>query len=220
MEHCVKDWPKHKQTCRPAAGSSSRSSGFASSAGSNRPSPFGEIPNGVLLPVDASPAKKGEWLVDCYRMRVHDEMQWAGRGRGMFILNADEEDVIDDFLVFCKLAVQSGVIKRDWHWNETFKAARCLLATMFTKADAQEKYGSEHIMDPMMGKPSLRYTGERIYGTSVQDSMDSPQYARMEHLINSGQGGFREFLEDVGGKAAWDALIRDFKISSDAVISG
>ena len=59
----------------------------------------------LWLGVGLGPKKQREWLVDCYRMRLDDDYAVGGDVRGGSLYDQSEPDeIIQDFLVFCRLA--------------------------------------------------------------------------------------------------------------------
>ncbi len=64
------------------------------------------------------PAVQAEWLCDCYRLRVHDDAHYgAGYLHGPSHPAATPTSVLQDFFVFCKLAVANRLVPRDWQWG-------------------------------------------------------------------------------------------------------
>ncbi len=48
-----------------------------------------------------------EWLIDCYRMRVHDDMQWCGGNmRGAYNPDSTPASICTDFLLWMKLCAR------------------------------------------------------------------------------------------------------------------
>jgi len=120
---------------------------------------------------------KYEWLVDCYRMRADDDVVWgSGYAHGLYDPDVLSEEkakvlvVLEDFLVFSKLALARGVIpSSDWSWDFHIRAANDLLLGAFDKEDAKEKYGQENVFMAAMGGRSLRATAEVVYNTSIME---------------------------------------------------
>ena len=93
-----------------------------------------------------------EWLVDCYRMRLDDEYAWQGDIRAGSLYDGSEAShIVQDFLVFCRLAKDCRAIPANWSWPKFLNAASDLLAFAFDKDCAREKYGRENIFSPMIG---------------------------------------------------------------------
>lgn len=111
-------------------------------------------------------------------MRVDDDYVWGG-GSGFKYVDLGFNvhglyrarkgygamAIVTDFLFFCKLAKARGAIPPDWEWKKFMGQAAELLVLVFEKSDAKEKYGGENVFSPMVGgRPSLRYTANKIYG--------------------------------------------------------
>jgi hypothetical protein len=63
-----------------------------------------------------STAKRYEWLIDCYRLRVSDDARWGHYVHGLYAAVARGPGtytrvnvILPDLLVFCKLAVRAKV---------------------------------------------------------------------------------------------------------------
>jgi hypothetical protein len=161
-----------------------------------------------------SPKKQHVWLVDCYRMRVDDDMVYGGDCVGLYNPESDKGDVLLHFLVFCRLAVAHGVVPRGWDWPAFLREAAKLLPFAFEKEDAKEKWGGENVFSVFMGGRSLRTTGEVVYGSSIgslsevhDDEMRVYQELEdrdWEELIESPDAA--RVFRSVGGVAAWREL--------------
>jgi hypothetical protein len=154
------------------------------------------------------------WLVDCYRMRADDDYAHAGNYHGLYA-QASTLELIADFLKFCKLAVQHGVIPSNWDWNKFLVAAKGELKYAFEKSDAQEKYGGENIFSAMMGGRSLRATAEGIYDSSCMGGQPSNAYKKVDKLVEQSKifaeqstnfGTHTALFADVGGANIWQNL--------------
>ncbi|PRW32888.1 tRNA pseudouridine synthase [Chlorella sorokiniana] len=178
-----------------------------------------------------SEAKRYEWLVDCYRMRVDDEYAWQGEARGLYGAQAGgcKEDVVEDFLIFCKLAVANGVVpQQHWDWGKFLRIAADLLPYAFEKSDASDKWGGENIFAAAMGGRSLRATAEVVFGSGLS-SHCGPSEAEQDliyriqdqlHELLAGQGEGPAMFADVGGQAVWRKLLKRaalFSISTTSV---
>ncbi|KAF5825849.1 hypothetical protein DUNSADRAFT_6385, partial [Dunaliella salina] len=105
-----------------------------------------------------------EWLCDCYRMRIDDEMVYQGNLRGLYdtdVTNKQKKKVlvIEHFLVFCKLAKLRGVLPEGWDWKGFLMHSADNLPYAFEKDDAKEKWGGENYFSAFLGGRSLRATG-------------------------------------------------------------
>ena len=99
-----------------------------------------------------------EWLVDCYRMRLDDELAWKDSIRpGSLYDQSGANEIAQDFLVFCCLAKRKGVLPENWSWSKFLDVAAGLLAFKFEKNDAKTKYGDENQFALLNGGRSLRW---------------------------------------------------------------
>ena len=161
------------------------------------------------------------WLVDCYRMRLDDDyVHGGGYLHGLYDPGHSPWSIMHDFLVFCKLAVSFSAVPSSWDWSEFLHAACDLLPFVFEKADAQKKYGTENVFQAMMGGRSLRFTGELIYSTSVQDPNLIPKHKEMLKLVKesvprrANESSFKkaaEIFKEVGGFESWLKLLEALK---------
>jgi len=202
-EHQRSDWPAHKLTCRADVKKSNKE------AKSERKVLSMDYRNPSAWANGLGQKKQREWLVDCYRMRLDDEYALEGDVRGGSLYDQSEPDeIVQDFLVFCRLAKEKGVLPEGWNWSKFLDTAAELLPYAFEKSDAQEKYGVENIFALVTGGGPLRYTGEMIYGSigrlyGVYE--ESQEHKRlMRELKNKKRTP--EMVEEVGGKKVWDTL--------------
>eukprot|EP01105_Mastigella_eilhardi_P007429 TRINITY_DN1887_c0_g2_i11.p2 TRINITY_DN1887_c0_g2~~TRINITY_DN1887_c0_g2_i11.p2 ORF type:complete len:177 (+),score=45.22 TRINITY_DN1887_c0_g2_i11:377-907(+) len=170
-------------------------------------------------------------------MRVDDSYAWGGGELcGLYDPDSTRASVVEDFALFCKLAVANGVVLAGWDWDRTLGAAEGLLSFAFEKDDARSKYGGENVFTSISGKPSLRATAERIYGFSVVScggcASDPGANATLRRLRREVEGAFEPvrdhmgkpalhtgahapalvaLLADVGGAPRWSALLRALK---------
>lgn len=141
--------------------------------------------------------------------------------------------IAEDFLIFCKLAVRRSVIPAAWDWALFLSTAAPLLPVIFERSDCQKKWGYDPVMySPMFFGPSLRHTGEVVYGTSVlgvkpQGGDGGVQYSiirnrvlrNWEKLVQQGGGMFG----DVGGLELWEKLHNEVTLkqpSGDELMAG
>jgi len=222
-EHQRSDWGQHKAGCKAAAAKASKAP-----AGSHHPqeaqvSPrvFQKVqsqdpsnsrftsPSPCSWAIGLDAPMQREWLVDCYRMRLDDEYAWQGDIRAGSLYDGSEAtQIVQDFLLFCRLAKDRGAIPANWNWSQFLKVASEHLAYAFDKSCAREKYGRENIFSPMIGSGrSLRYTGEVIYGSSAVGMYqgDSEEYRNLSTELK-----WKErtpgMVASVGGKKVWDAF--------------
>ena len=81
----------------------------------------------------------------------------------------DAEDLLDDFLAFCKLTAAAKALPPGWAWPPFLRLASANIHFNFEKSDAQDKYGSENFFAPAFGGRSLRATAGAIYGGSSSE---------------------------------------------------
>ena len=150
-EHQRSDWPSHKSVCRADVKKSNKEvkpERKVSSMNYRNPSAWAD---------GLGQKKQREWLVDCYRMRLDDEYALEGDVRGGSLYDQSEPDeIVQDFLVFCRLAKEKGVLPEGWNWSKFLDTAAELLPYAFEKSDAQEKYGGENVFAFVTGGRSLR----------------------------------------------------------------
>lgn len=169
-EHQVQDWKAgHKRVCSAKA-----------------KAPFHAPPDPAAWAVGMKKAEMYEWFVDCYRMRIDDMYVWGGGTLNGLYNEASGLCIVEDFAVFCRLAVRNNVIPAGFAWSKATRVAAKLLPFAFEKSDAKEKYGGENVFSSMMGGRSLRLTGEMVYGTSCMVRATSPAAAEEEQAVNHG----------------------------------
>lgn len=158
-------------------------------------------------------SQQQEWLVDCYRLRVDDEYAWGGNIRsgslyGVCTGDTTARDLVQDFLLFCRLVKEQQFLPGLWCWTEFLTVAGRLLPYAFEKSDAKEKYGSENWFQAVLGGRSLRYTGERIYGTSISADEVSELYSKLrEELLHKKRTP--AMIKGMAGIKEWNALERE-----------
>ncbi|KOO30606.1 ankyrin repeat domain-containing protein 49 [Chrysochromulina tobinii] len=150
--------------------------------------------------------KQREWLCDCYRMRVDDDMCWGGGFLHGLYARDDGDLISSDFLIYCKLSVKHGVVPRSWDWAAFLRTATALLPYAFEKQDAKEKWGGENVFAAVMGGRSLRATAEVVYGNSCQamepSAEESMALRPQDRVIVHGLTG-RPELNDALGTVLW-----------------
>jgi len=187
-----------------------------------------------------SPEKQLQWLCHCYRMRCDDDANYAdnrhGFGYRYYMLGGNPEDPRElevstlcdgselrentaqgmtlDFLHFCLLCAGSGAVGQKWNWPGLLLFARHVLTVRFEKADAVAFYGGENVFSVMQqGKRSLRFTGETIYGHSIQTTKQSPQSNAAMAVALRWAHADPEVVPElacVGGIKIWDKLFQYF----------
>ena len=148
-----------------------------------------------------------EWFCNCYQMRCDDDYQWGGCYlHGPYEPQATPESLAEDFLVFCVLAKQAKATPDGWDWQAFLKVAPKYIAFAFEKSDAKDRWGSENYFNAQLGGRSLRFTGTIIYGSPV----DRPGMSEVhERTLDDVESKEAEMYDEVGGVAAWDALVLD-----------
>ena len=147
-DHQRSDWNRHKPECNQEW-ESNIASKFST-----------ELAYGSLLDWARGMDRnmQMEWLVDCYRMRLDDEMVWQNSIRpGSLYDQSAAGEIAQDFLVFCCLAKKKGALPEKWSWPEFLDVAVGLLVFKFEKSDAKIKYGGENQFDLLHGGRSLRW---------------------------------------------------------------
>lgn len=147
------------------------------------------------------------WILDCYRLRIDDDASGGGL-RGLAHPESTELVIAGDFLTFCKLAVQRGVLPADWDWAHFLAAAPAPLIGPFSHADAEDKYGCEDVLNGWKGGRSLRFTALLVYRRKpAAESSDS------EAQIIAATAGdlFKDtaLFADIGGVALWQQLLSE-----------
>lgn len=168
-----------------------------------------------------------EWIVDCYRMRVDDDMTLGGGCmHGLYNPSCTDATQLADFLLFAKLAVSRGVVVADssWDWSRFCSRAAVCLKSAFDQKDAAAKYG-----EASSGGRSLRFTAEQVYGVSCEVQERDPFVGIIKQQVgdalfpgragadddeddfdDEGKGASFEHtavFEDVGGVHAWRELL-------------
>jgi len=200
-EHQRSDWPSHKSVCCADVKKSIKEvkpERKVSSMDYRNPSAWAD---------GLGQKKQREWLVDCYRMRLDDEYALEGDVRGGSLYDQSEpNEIVQDFLVFCRLAKEKGVLPEGWNWSKFLDTAAELLPYAFEKSDAKEKYGGENVFAFVTGGRSLRSTGEMIYGSSFGAfAEESQEHKRLMRELKD-KKRTSEMVEEVGGKKVWDTL--------------
>ena len=164
------------------------------------------------------PAVRLEWLVDCYRVRLND-VSFHGEqyARGLYDPEHTVASIVQDFLLFVKLALRRGIIPTptppDWSWSAFLSKASELLRFPFEESEAQAKYGGDDALE------AARVTGELVYKVPVKARITDDEN---EALLNSLRRVWPSFFtssagemvasnapgvfEDAGGWALWEEL--------------
>jgi MYND finger len=175
----------------------------------------------VMTPIRSSwsdgmtPAKQREWLVDCYRLRVdNDYAIGGGNMHGLYALDEDPQTVVDDFMVFCHLAVEHWVIPLDWDWPAFLQCARTLLGYAFEESDVDKKWGDVEGAGGAMASMSMRSVACMVYGFGCTDlDRDDEGLELAETLVEEWkEGELDRFVDDLGrevGEQIWCDLVDD-----------
>jgi len=153
-----------------------------------------------------------EWLVNVYRMRLDDGVQYGGvilgntfrENKMISNSNVFASHVTRHFLFFLKLAVSRNIIpkqvdkkiinktrspeKQSWSWQMLLLIAKKLLFINFSKAQAIQKYGGENYFDGQ-------------YDDSVIAN-DKKQYGISHGRLTFSQAGMQSYA----GKSVNDSL--------------
>mmetsp|Transcript_1262 Transcript_1262/g.3527 ORF Transcript_1262/g.3527 Transcript_1262/m.3527 type:complete len:255 (+) Transcript_1262:111-875(+) len=159
-----------------------------------------------------------DWLIDCYRMRVDDDMSTGSYMHGLYAGDGASA-LLEDFLIFIKLASARGVAPPEgdgFVWAKLCSRAAKLLPNAFEKSDAAEKYGK---VSANGAAYALRLMAEQVYGNSADDESaeDDPLYSMVRHELGDaateiGEGpegvlGLEARLfEGIGGLGPWAEL--------------
>ena len=154
--------------------------------------------------------KRYEWLTDCYRMRCDDDYAWGGGNTHGLYAN---ESVAKDFLIFCRLAKENGVVPSGWDWAAFLAEAAKHLKYAFEKSDAKEKWGGENIFQGMMpGGRSLRFTAQVAYGSTMEPSDDQTErHSAIEEEVLRSRSASDALCKAVGGRGIWEQLARTLR---------
>lgn len=148
-----------------------------------------------------------EWFSNCYQMRCDDDYAWGGCYlHGPYDPDATPESIVNDFLVFCTLAIRAKTIPQGWDWKAYLKSAPDYIVFAFEKSDAINRWGSENYFNGVMGGRSLRYTGTKIYKSEVEKDENSMEHDKVEE---EARANAVKFQEQLGGIDAWATLRRD-----------
>ena len=158
QEHQKADWSRHKPECLAASEAPIAVAPAGHWAMDEPLAHSTQPPPSHAWAIGLSPHMQREWLVDCYRMRLDDEMVWQNSIRpGSLYDQSEAGEIAQDFLVFCCLAKRKSVLPNIWNWPGFLDVAAGLLAFKFEKNDARIKYGGENqfaVINP--GGRSLR----------------------------------------------------------------
>ena len=156
-EHQKEDWARHKPECLAASETPIPVAPAGLWAMDKPPLGWGVPPPPHAWSMGLNPHMQRQWLVDCYRLRLDDELAWQNNIRpGSLYDQSGAREIAQDFLVFCCLARRKGVLPQNWIWSEFLDVAAELLAFKFEKADAKIKYGGENQFAVTNGGRSLR----------------------------------------------------------------
>jgi len=159
-----------------------------------------------------------DWLIDCYRMRVDDDMSVGNYMHGLYAPDGPSAQ-LEDFLLFVKLAAARGVAPPEgdgWEWPKLCERAAKLLTNAFDKADAASKYGA---VSAQGASYALRLMAEQVYGGSAADESEEedPLHAMVKNeisdaAVDDGEGPVAvlglnaKIFEGIGGPEPWAEL--------------
>ncbi|KAJ3374574.1 hypothetical protein GGF31_007352 [Allomyces arbusculus] len=175
--------------------------------------PMADVPPGVARPSTKwadgmKPSKAAEWFVDCFRMRMHDDVVWA-KSKYHDFYSRSPLATVRDFLIFCNLAVDRGVVPKNLPWSVVLNKADETLVIPFAKRDAKVKYGDENFFAELQGGRSLRATGTAVYAFWFQEFWPSAaQFKEINRAFPNDASLFddRSRFARVGGVKRWKQL--------------
>ena len=178
-----------------------------------------------------SESKHESWMLDVYRMRTHDNVQWAANyNRGIYKImqirqetgcsettNSQKFILFKDFLKFNLLLAKRDCLPDSFDYPKFLTLAKDLLQYHFEKADAKQKYGDENVFSK---DPSLRRQGEHIYGFSTMArEQEAESYHKdldemIEKAINEKNfiGSDMSIFEKIGGNMIWFDFEKGLKV--------
>ena len=178
-----------------------------------------------------SESKHESWILDVYRMRAHDNVQWASNyNRGIYKImqirqetgcsettNSQKFILFKDFLKFNLLLAKRDCLPDSFDYPKFLTLAKDLLQYHFEKADAKQKYGDENVFSK---DPSLRRQGEHIYGFSTMArEQEAESYHKdldemIEKAINEKNfiGSDMSIFEKIGGNMIWFDFEKGLKV--------
>ncbi len=164
--------------------------------------------------VGLSPPDLYEWITNCYQLRCDDDYVWGGCYlHGPYLCEASAQSIAEDFIIFCVLAQDAGVIPQNWNWKEFLNIAYKFAGYGFEKSDAQERWGNENVFMGALGGRSLRYTGSVVYGTGAQEQAFPPTAGDKKFAVyQRAKRGARkwensEFFDKIGGLNIWTDFV-------------
>ena len=147
------------------------------------------------------------WLCDCYGLRVVDRSK-RGQFVGILAKDATVETVCRDFLVFCRLAMQSMTVPKKWNWHKFLLAS--LDEIRFPVETTDSKFQNEN--SPLEGGRSMRLTATAIYVAAAGDPcpLEDSVQKYCQHAFTPKENG--DFLyKPLGGRAIWHDFYARFK---------
>lgn len=139
-----------------------------------------------------------EWFVDCYRLRLHEDCATESSSRdlrGLYIPDAKRDTVLEDWLVFCRLAAICNALPKDWSWQGCLEVASQPLCS-FWGADEADRNASASKLQLM------REVANRIYeDTARHHSAQQAVTSRLRATDHS-------IFDDLGGAAIWHRFLR------------
>lgn len=140
-----------------------------------------------------SPAERYKWFVDCYRLRLDDDFVNDSPVRGLYTPGAKRGAILEDWLVFSKLATDREILPLDWNWHTALDVAAGCLSKSLIKGAPCSSTGKHE---------SMREMASLIYG----DGNDLELTA--EQVTKSLRSHDPHLFDDVGGSSAWHSLLR------------
>eukprot|EP00635_Sarcinochrysidales_sp_CCMP3193_P006114 CAMPEP_0118900428 /NCGR_PEP_ID=MMETSP1166-20130328/6548_1 /TAXON_ID=1104430 /ORGANISM="Chrysoreinhardia sp, Strain CCMP3193" /LENGTH=256 /DNA_ID=CAMNT_0006839567 /DNA_START=84 /DNA_END=854 /DNA_ORIENTATION=- len=155
-----------------------------------------------------SPEAQYAWLCDCYGLRVVDRAKREDFS-GILRPRATVESVCRDFLVFCRLGVQSMTIPMGWNWEKFLGPKR--LEEIKYPVEEEDFPNERNVFAPMKGGRSMRLTATAIYVAAPGDP--SPLERSVLRACEMAFTGKENdvLYRPLGGRKLWDDFYANFK---------
>jgi len=234
-DHQKQDWSVHKKSCAPK--SSTNNENNINNNTSEASSSISGYPCIKLFHTwvkHKAEKTKYDWFVDCYRMRVDDCYAWGGGDLvGLYDPDSTPKSITLHFYRYCDLARKKGFFNPKfikWDWPSLMAVASDSLMYAFEKSDAKDKWGGENYFSSYMGtNPSLRATGNEIYGFDMQlasmntanrnmsknEQLDEDEWEEkiqpilLERKWKESSQEVASKFQEFGGISLWNQLERD-----------
>eukprot|EP00929_Paragymnodinium_shiwhaense_P007069 TRINITY_DN111029_c0_g1_i1.p1 TRINITY_DN111029_c0_g1~~TRINITY_DN111029_c0_g1_i1.p1 ORF type:complete len:682 (-),score=106.08 TRINITY_DN111029_c0_g1_i1:32-2077(-) len=136
-----------------------------------------------------------ELFVDCYRLRLEADCVGGPEARGIYAEDAKKGTILEDWTVFCKLAVSREILPKDWSWEAALNIAVERLAKPLPATTASNS------RDELRCR-WMRAMAEVLYGKNMVAEIYREEIKRAlrSHDPN--------LFDDVGGSVVWGQLLR------------